>query len=357
MSLSLFEGMKHLRLRTALLVILIGILQIFSTWNTFAEPLSPNEKLWESYQEQFAGQLTSEKAQEIRQLDRYYALLRDQSTIIEIDAAVNTPHDLENGILYFDSVDSYINEMNLAYLREPVMARLTQKVDYLEQKAEQTGVQGYMMKDTGILRITGQSMNVGLYLILLLILSDLFGYEGKFAPIQRISKLGRAHTWKAKFGFAAFVSLGFALFFTAVDFIAYLSHFELTATSAPLFSLQAYGDVNMKITVGGYLILVTALRIVAALAWGMLIAGLSGCLHSARLTMLGSGALTLLPLALYYCGIHFCRYLDFTKLLSGDALWKLSWEGGGVGLLIGFAAAVTVLCTTLIATSYRKFCK
>lgn len=357
MSPFLFEGMKHLRLRTVLLVIIIALCQIYSTWTTFSEPLTPNEKLWESYQEQYAGEVTSETAEEIRQLDCYYALLRDESTTIKIDAAVNTPHDLENGILYFDCVETYISEMNTAYLRQPVMERLTLKLDYLKQKAEHTGTLGYMMKDTGILRMTGQSMNVGLYLILLLLLSNLFGYEGKFAPILRISSRGRAHTWKAKLVFSTLISLGFALFFTAVDWIAYLSHFALIATSAPLFSLQAYGDVNMNITVGGYLILVTLLRIVAALLWGMLIAGLSGCLYSARLTLLLSGTLTLLPMVLYYCGINFCRYLDFTKLLAGDALWLLSWEGSGWGLLIGFVAVVAAICAGLITASYQKFCK
>ena len=357
MSLSFFEGMKHLRLRTALLVILIAVWQICSTWTAFSEPLTPNEKLWESYQEQFAGEMTPETAAEIRELDRYYALLRDEGTIIEIKSIKTPPHDLEKGILYFETVDAYVNEMNTAFLREPVMVRLIQKVDYLEQKAQQTDARGYMLKDTGILRMTGQSMNVGLYLILLLILSDLFGYEGKFAPILRISKQGRANTWKSKISFAALVSIAFAIFFTAVDWIAYLSHFELTATSAPLFSLQVYGDVKGSITVGGYLLIVTLLRIVAVLLWGMLIAGLSGCLTSARLTLLVSGAITLLPMALYYCGINFCRYLDFTKLLSGDALWKLSWSAGGLGLLIGFVAVATALGGTLIAASYRKFCK
>ena len=357
LSIFYFEGYKHLRLKTILLVAVIALIQIVYIHQTYKADLTPNEKLWESYQEQFAGELTDERKQEIDDLVRYYELLRDNTTKIEVDATGTAENDLENGVLYFPSMEAYVAEINLAYLREPVITRLDQHTDYLEQKANETGVRGWLLKDTGLLRKLEQPMNVGLYLILLILLSELFGYEGKFTPVLRISKNGRSAVWRGKLAFAALISLVAATLFAAVDWICYFAYFDLPALSAPLYSLASYQAVTSTITVGQYLIFVTVLRIVAPFLLGLLVAGLSGCLHSARITLLASGAITLLPLALYFCGIDFMRYLDFTKLLSGNALWLLSWEIGGIGLLIAFVTVAAALAAALIVASYRKFCK
>lgn len=358
LSLFFFEAHKHLRTRTVVLIVLIALIQFIFTHFTFSAELTPNEVLWESYLTQYSGELTDESAAEIRSLARYYDLLRADDTMVEVDETLEAPaHDLENGILRYGTLDEYITDRNLAYLRQTVTSRLAAHVDYLEEKAAETGVRGWLIKDTGLNRFMGQPMNVGLYLLLLLILSELFGYEGRFTPILRITQMGRGAAWRSKLAFATAFSFAGSLLFGLADWLCFLRYFDLADTSAPLYSIADYANVTSTITVGQYLILLTVLRIAATVLLGLLVTGLSGVLPSARVTLLTSGTLTLLPLALYYCGIDFMRCLDFTKLLSGDALWLLSWVKGSTLLLIGFFAVTAAIAGGLLAASYRKFCK
>lgn len=311
-----------------------------------------------TYASEFGGVMTDEKAAAIN---------------AEYDYAIGiTDEDLrqENMIAYAmgemsgDDYYAYQLEYAKASAALPVLSEEVAHVSYLQAKAAETGLETAYFFDGGYADFFSIALDLPLYLLVLLGLSAIFAKEyagdsskGGFIQILRTTKNGRMPVFLRKLAWAAIYSGGLTLAFALLDLFLLWKGEGLPALSAPLVSMERYADVAGSITVGGYLVLCIALRLLGALVLALLTTTLSCLLKNTKLVLALTAAITLLPYALYYFGIKLARYFDFTTLLSGDRLWLNSWEQGSAALLIAFVAVAVAITAGLAAVSYRKFCK
>lgn len=339
------------------ILLLVGV-RVQQATERFEVSANDVETRKRDYAEKYGGVLTEESAARVH--DEY------NSAVALIDEELQEENSLAYalGEMSADEYYGYLNEVWKATSALPVLSEVNSHITYLENKADETGLQMQFFYDGGYEDFFGIEFDLSLYLIVLLGLSAIFAKEyvsdsshGGFVQILRTTQQGRIPVFARKLIYSAVYSGMFVLAFSLLDLYLLGKGEGLHSLSAPLMSMQRYADVSFGITVGGYLVLCIFLRLLGALILALLTTALSCLIRNTKLVLALTAAITLLPYALYYFGIELARYFDFTTLLSGDRLWRLSWELGNIVLLAVFVLAAIGSVFGLTAAAYQKFCK
>ena len=311
-----------------------------------------------AYVEEFGGKVTDETMLALENALGEAMHLTNQETQQEymINYAM--------GKITADEYFAYQQASTKAASELPVLSELSAHMSYLNDKSAQTGLATEFFYEYGYKDFFNTELDLPLYLLILLGLSAIFAKEyagdsskGGFVQILRTTPRGRGPVFGCKLAWSILYAGGLSVAFSITDLILLYRSSGFPALGAPLCSMERYADASFGISVGQYLVLCIALRLLAALFLALIAFSLSCLVRNTKLVLALTAFLTMLPYALYYFGIQSARYFDFTTFLSGDRLWILSLERGGVWWMLIFIGAVLALTAGLLTVSYRKFCK
>lgn len=341
----------------ASILLLVGV-RVQQATERFEVTENDVEARMRSYAERFGGLLTEANASAVKaEYDAAIAITDEQLGQENMQAYAI-------GEMSADDYFNYLREFSVASASLPVLSEVYAHVSYLQTKSAETGLAPHFFYDGGYEDFFDLQLDLPLYLLILLGLSAIFAKEyasdstkSGFIQILRTTKYGRKPVFMGKLRWALIYSGGLSIAFALLDLFLLGRGEGFPALDAPLCSMERYADVTIGITVGGYLVLCIALRLLGALIFALLTTAVSCLLKSTKLVLVLTAAITLVPYALYYFGLKPARYFDFTALLSGDRLWLISWEQGSVTLLVVFVSVTVALTIGLTVISYKKFCK
>lgn len=338
------------------ILVLVGV-RLQQTSERFEVSENDVEARMRAYAEQYGGVMTEEKAALVK-AEYDYAV---ELTNPELQQQYMT--DYAVGQISADEYFAYQLEYAKVSASLPVLSEVYSHVSYLRNKAVETGLETQFFYDGGYEDFFGTAVDLPLYLLVLLGMSAIFAKEyandaskGGFMQILRTTRNGRRPVFIRKFALALIYSGGLSLIFNILDLVLLAIGEGLPALDAPLVSMERYSAVSGGITVGGYLVFCIALRLLGTLILALLTTTFSCLVKNTKLVLSLTAAVTLLPYALYYFGLRFTRYLDFTTLLSGDRLWQITWETGNIAVLVIFVGVCAIVTAGLTAASYKKFC-
>lgn len=207
-----------------------------------------------------------------------------------------------------------------------------------------------------------------LYAALLLILLGAYLKErgGKdanehFERILRSTKNGRMATFRAKLAAGLLIALALFLLFNAAEFAVLTAGRSLRALSAPLCSFPGLAAVSKSMTAGGYMALMYAVRLIAALLitlFAFAVSALSRSFVSAFGAALG---ITLLPTLVFKAGLTTAGCASFMSFFGANEMLLFSAEKqllrSSFGVLALFTAAFAAITLLLLFKAYRKTVK
>ena len=340
------------------LILLIGV-RIYQSKENFGAPKNDIRLRAGDYVQKYGGVMTAEKAEAMKAEQEEFTKLTDEETSQRymFDYALGNITSEE----YFD----YKQRAAKAKAALPYLGELVIHADYLQKTSEEKGVDTWLIYEYGYTDYLGATLDLPLYLIILLTLAAVFAreYTGQrsgegFIALLRSTKKGRDRVFAAKLISALSFAGAVSLIFSALDLYLMVKYSGSSGLSAPLCSIERYSGAPGYITVGGYLAMVTLFRLLGALLLALVECAISCLAANTRLTLALTAALTLFPFALYYFGIEIAKYFDFTALLSANRLFLISIStGGGMTFFFLFTALTAAVAAVLNIFSFRKFCK
>ena len=182
-----------------------------------------------------------------------------------------------------------------------------------------------------------------------------------FERILRSTKKGRRETFRAKLRAGALITLALSAVFYGAEFGMLTLGRPLRALSAPLCSVPGFAGISDRLSVGGYLALMYALRLTAALLLAVFtvsVSALSAGYVSAFGAVLG---VTLLPELLRLAGLEQAGCYSFGSFFGANGMLRFSAEkqvfSGSFGLTAVFGAGFGILTLLLLTAAYRKTVK
>ena len=257
----------------------------------------------------------------------------------------------------------YLSEYSSAEARSDLFRTIEAHEAYLAARDS-----GWFLYDTGWRRLFSGDADLFLYTAVLLLLTGSFAGEfvsrsssGGFAQILRATKRGREEIFRAKLVSSGVIAVVLALLSCVTDFVFLAQNYSLPSPSAPLGSMELFGAYAGGMSLAGYAVLFTALRVLGSLLMAMLVCALSELL-SRYLPVLGSAvALTLLPALFAAFGWRAAERVSFLSLLAGTPLFldsaRLSLFGSGWAMLALWIAAAGIAVTALLWPARKMFVK
>lgn len=353
--LASYERQKMLPAKLTILCIALILLKVVISFNTFSGELTYRDELKLLYMEQYEQMTLQESYDAVNEKLAYYAEISSDSYVDEM--AVKRI----NGEITADQYNAYRNQLSEAVTYQKTLAGFGEELRYLLDKEAETGINTTPVLGTGVRTLLASEFEPILFALFMLLFCGSYAkeYETGFKLLLHSTKRGRAPVFFTKLGFVLGLSIICSLAFSLLDIGLTFARYDMSCIDAPLFAITSYSDTASAITIGGYLVLVTALRTVAYTLLGLLIASLSGVLRS-EWSAAGVTLLLLVPYLLGGLGLTLFEPIDITAMLSVDRLYLLSTAAGEQGSLwlLGLVMALwTALVLCLTTFSKRCFCK
>jgi hypothetical protein len=230
------------------------------------------------------------------------------------------------------------------------------------------GLDPEFIDETGVSPIITQGASYPLYAAILFICTTLYmiEYGGKsksenFANILRSTKNGRKKTFNAKLFAGMTISAAFALIYNIAEFVIFAAGRNLTCLNAPLYSVTAYADAGLTITVLQYMILMYALRVVIAVVFAVFALGVASIAKNLTLSFGITAGSTLLPTLLYSAGFDRAGFVSFGDFFGVNGMVRFSSMenafGHPLGAFILYGVLFTAVSVVLTLISRARFTK
>ncbi len=354
-SLFAWEVRKIFTPVTAAVTAALLVFSVIEAQRTYSEYIMESDRIYEEY-------VSAHVFGEYSDASRDY--LSERKTVLE-EISSDERADEEkskylSGKIEFGEYRAFLSESGKAEAELGIVKKIMKHVTAMEKE----GGPFWLFPNTMISRILGRDMNIFLYAAVVFLFSRICAAdyaskssEGAFASILRTTKRGRRESWRARTMAALAVSAGITAAFEAVDIIVGAAHTErfFDILGAPMLSIEKYAAFG-GMTVGGYLLLVIAIRSLAHIMLALLTVAASFIVRRVSLALFVTAAVTLLPYALVYMGVAALRFADLTAALAGGKLLLRSAEFSVFGGTYTFAALflLAFLCLTLSVTFYVR---
>lgn len=359
LSLARTEGYKLLfATRFCIVVLLILIIRGYALYKSpeIAEAHGYSDTLYETYVTQVEGEWSAEKEAQLEQL------CAEQAEIISIYDDMRQKKNNEE--ISMDEYLAYIKKYNHAPARYDVLLDLLTHSAYLRGDSENNEARGWFLYETGWSVLFDSGPDYFLYAVLLIILTVIFSQEyGRqcFAKILRSTKRGRRSVFFSKLGMVSLITVVLSLICQSEDIFAVSRIYRLPAHGAPLSSIKEFSQVGVGLTVGGFLLLLVLLKMLAALALALLIFSFSEFMRRSIPVMAATAALTLLPAVMAHFGIKFIEKVNYLNFLSGKPLFVASagadWFGSDFGLVFICLVLIFAALSSLCAAAWAHYTK
>ena len=339
------EAYKHLRPITVFLVLILLGVHVRQTLTGVS------------------GQLTDEEARLAGYIEKYGENV-EQSTLDALQAELEynaqyTSQDTESkyrkrylsGEITADEYYSYKVEQNRLKLAEPALQQTISHVSYL-LKIEAQDVEAKLFYDRGYTTVLNRGFDWSSYVLVIVLTIGIFSveYKERFIDILRTTKRGRRELLLNKYVYVLIVVLTASVLLAIFDFSLLWTRYGLDGYTAPLVCIEKYASYPTWMSVGDYITLYFAIRVLAGTVLAAMITGLAILLPQIKLLLPLTVGITMLPYVLAYLGFEKAAIWDYTYFLDGEQLlYKLLGEQQWAYCIAPLIAIVVTITLTLVA--------
>lgn len=320
-SFSLFVAESYKTLissRVWILVVLLFAAKCCININVYQPNESYSDHMYKEYMTILSGEMTDEKRQ----------YLIDERSMIDTTLAKRDEMQLlyANDEITFDEYRSYLSEYNYAYSRNECFEIIENHANYIDN-LNNDGKQAWFVYDTGWKKLFFVDTDWTLYLVLVLLFTNVFSSEfngksssGSFTQIMRVSKNGGNKTLAGKYLSSCAVCFAVSAVWYVVDVISVYHSYEIPMITAPVQSIGFMGVFAPNITIGQYIGVFFAVKILACLLFTVFLCSLSALLRKPIPVILMPSAAAFLPALLSRFEVEVLSRIDFTALARATPL-------------------------------------
>ena len=227
------------------------------------------------------------------------------------------------------------------------------------------GLDPVFIDETGILPAVTNRLVYPLFFLVLIacILVWTAEYGGKskenhFANIMTGTRNGRSRTFMAKTRFSVLAAAVVASAFHAIELLILIPGRSMDCLDVPLYSISAYSEAGIGLSVGGYLLIVFAVRVASAALFTLLSLSVSALVKNFTAAFSIIAGSTILPTLLFRAGLDFAGYASFVDLLSGNGMVLFSAGkslfGSVYGALLTYFIIFMIVTFAVTAVAYLR---
>lgn len=342
------------KLLSPILLIAVAVLagaRIYGNLNAYPEQLSYYEASKEGYCRRWGGVMTDEKLAEAEALyDEYVTLVNDKERAEEMLKKFSRKE------ITYDEYSAYVQSYQNAEAQLVPLESVLSQMRYLVEQSKAHGVETVLFYDYDLRIFADRTLDLPLYCMILLLFASCFSAEASIHPILHTTRNGRSKLWRQKYVYAALWSLALSVSMGLSDILMWLANGreDSSILSVPLISCRLYEKADSNLSILEYLVLLFCFQVLGYLLLSWTAVSLSGILGHSGATLLALPLLTLTPYLLSMLGSEYLSRFDYTALLSGDRLWRSSFQDGNIAYLVIFVCVSVCICALLSVGSYRK---
>lgn len=329
------------------LILILLFVKCYIANINFQPPESFSDAVYKEYMTTLSGEISNEKRQYLTEENE-----RIQSSLNQYPLMLKAYEKKE---ITFEEYRRYLSEYEYAYNRETYINIINNHVSYIDRLAAE-GREAWFIYDTGWKTLFYTAFDWTLYAALLLLFAGIFAKEydhksssGRFAQILRTTKNGRRKTYQSKYLSSAVLAVLITIVWNAVDFIWILNAYELPMLNAPLWSIEAFENFAVDITILQYLVCLYSVRLLASALLTHMICSLSAILRKSISVMTVAVALTLFPALLEYFGLSVFAKADFTALMRATPMLLQD------NILVVYSTVVLAVCILTAVRAEREW--
>ncbi len=252
-----------------------------------------NKSIYRRYMEQYQGELTAEKAEQIEaentRLNETLALeseMKEKYFAGEIDA---------------DTYDAYQTELYDAQAKQPTFEKVYEKYQYFLAQGDSFPASPQFFYDLDWDKyLKGMFIDIPLLLALLVVIAPAFAMEFSSGAFQILlsSRRGRGRTYWAKVAASLVYAVCVSALFFGADMLLNVQRYRLPGWDAPLQSIQTFSGCPYALTMRTYFWSVYLYRFLFMLGIAVLIVTLSALMKRMIAICFASAFLVMAPMAL-----------------------------------------------------------
>ena len=339
--LSGMEIYKTLWLQKGLVIILLFAYLVSGLSFTMSIPVSTaEESAARQYTAALEGEITNATFAEI---DRIQAEL--DKTIAAYEEAKTA---YENGKMEYPQFDVYIREASTAKSSSDGLDVVRRRAEELRDKGLEQGFTPWLIEETPYESVYGdvagnnqQSAALVALLALGLLLAGNMSYEQQSGVTSLLlsTTKGRRALLARKILLAIATATGIWAVIYGLELHAFFGTYEIDTLSASVQNLSLLDSLPQSCTIGMFLIMLYALRLLTLICAAMLTLLLSSCMKRIDVSYIAVCGVLLLPSLLYnYVGLDPLKYLSFTLPMGAMTFVQtanpLIWIAAVCGVMI-----------------------
>lgn len=321
--LSGMEIYKTLWLQKGLMIILLFAYLVSGLSFTVSIPVSIAE---ESAARQYAAALEGEITDAtFAEIDRIQAEL--DKTISAYEEAKTA---YENGEMEYPQFDVYVREANTAKSNSDGLDAVRRRAEELRDKGLEQGFTPWLIEETPYESVYGdaagnnqQSAALVALLALGLLLAGNMSYEQQSGMTSLLisTTKGRRALLTRKILLAVAATTGIWAVIYGLELHAFFGTYEIDTLSASVQNLSILESLPQGCTIGMFLVMLYALRLLTLICAAMVTLLLSCCMKRVDVSYIAVCGVLLLPSLLYfYVGLEPLKYLSFTLPMGAISL-------------------------------------
>ena len=223
------------------------------------------------------------------------------------------------------------------------------------------GLDPWFIDETGVQPVVTGGAPYALYAAVLFVCISLqmLEYGGKsknenFANILRTAKNGRKKTFVSKLCAAAMISAALSVIFNVIEFTILTVGRDLSCLNAPIYSVTAFADAEISLTIIQYIIIMYACRVLISVLFAIFVSAVASLAKNLTVSFAAVAGSTLLPTLLYSSGLHSAGHISFCDFFGVNGMILFSSD---FHVFAVYAAVFTAVTAALTVISARKFIK
>lgn len=342
--------------RAIFLIIVLLVGKCVISYRTLTPKKSFEDFVYGEYMTEFAGGLTEEKRERIREIRTEI-----DRAIAEYAPAFDA---FENGEMSYEEFSEYSERYSEASSRDEIFKRIEDHAAYIDEKRDK-GTEAEFVYDTGWKALFFTDVDYMLFAAVVVTAAGAFSVEyekrsssGGAAQVIRATRRGRRDTFASKLGASVLIGVVLTVLCSAVDAFFTVKNYSLPLASSPLASIERFGDYGGALPIRAYTVVFYVLRIFGGAMLAGVTCALSCIMKNAAAVLSTVTAVVLLPDLLHIVGMDVLLRFGFTSLLRGTPLFVSSASGANDYIyLVIYITAAALISSAAIYYSERMWNK
>lgn len=347
------ETLKILFANKAIVILLVLFLIQGYCYTSFRMGYDSDEARYKNYMTMLEGKITEETHAYIEDELRHFTGLEEQLEAVHRKEA--------EGEMTLQQSYQARTLIQRELAPKNTLNRVTDRVNYIERLKADTGIEGWLLYETGYGGLTADHTNrqdfVSAFLLIIfmsLYLAPVFGYEysSGMADLIRPAKNGRASVYFRKALVCAVLT---AVSYGAVYAPGLLNasrYYGLTAMGAPAQSLESLSGIPFSISILQYMIILYGARFIAVQTAMLVMLSISIYTKNVLYSIFISLLCFALPLGISLLGGGIADSLLFNPLLGINILFKPNSLAAAINSLLTLSASFA-----FIYLMFKEYCR